>query len=181
MTHPDIELFYSDEDKIDEHGRRYDAFFKPDWSPDLFRSCNYICHFVVMKRSLLDRSADWTKAITALRTTNSCCAPASTRKRSTEFRRFSITGARLPVLPQSAGGEARGKRGRGTGLGGASRQNRAGRAGRGSGSLPLSGPLSHCGRSAGQYSDTHGGHKNSFRARWMTYWKKQSTKTTTCW
>ncbi len=53
--HPDIELFYSDEDKIDEQGRRYDAFFKPDWSPDLFLSCNYICHFVVMKRSLLDR------------------------------------------------------------------------------------------------------------------------------
>ena len=42
---PDTELFYSDEDKLDELGRRYDAFFKPDWSPDLFLSCNYICHF----------------------------------------------------------------------------------------------------------------------------------------
>ena len=51
---PDIDLFYSDEDKIDQQGRRYDAFFKPDWSPDLFLSCNYICHFVVLKRSLLD-------------------------------------------------------------------------------------------------------------------------------
>lgn len=52
---PDTDLFYSDEDKIDEQGRRYDAFFKPDWSPDLFHSCNYICHFVVMKRSLVDQ------------------------------------------------------------------------------------------------------------------------------
>ena len=52
--HPDTEIFYSDEDKIDERGRRYDAFFKPDWSPDLFRSCNYICHFVVMKRALVE-------------------------------------------------------------------------------------------------------------------------------
>jgi GT2 family glycosyltransferase len=52
---PDTDLFYSDEDKIDQSGRRYDAFFKPDWSPDLFLSCNYICHFVVLKRSLLDR------------------------------------------------------------------------------------------------------------------------------
>jgi glycosyltransferase involved in cell wall biosynthesis len=52
---PDTELFYSDEDKLDEQGRRYDAFFKPDWSPDLFLSCNYICHFVVMKRSLVER------------------------------------------------------------------------------------------------------------------------------
>ena len=52
---PAIDLYYSDEDKLDEHGRRYDAFFKPDWSPDLFRSCNYLCHFVVLKRWLLDR------------------------------------------------------------------------------------------------------------------------------
>jgi GT2 family glycosyltransferase len=52
---PDTDIFYSDEDKIDEQGRRYDAFFKPGWSPDLFRSCNYICHFVVMKRVLLER------------------------------------------------------------------------------------------------------------------------------
>jgi GT2 family glycosyltransferase len=51
--HPDTEIFYSDEDKIDEQGRRYDVLFKPDWSPDLFRSCNYICHFAVMKRSLV--------------------------------------------------------------------------------------------------------------------------------
>jgi GT2 family glycosyltransferase/SAM-dependent methyltransferase len=52
---PAIDLYYSDEDKLDEHGRRYDAFFKPDWSPDLFRSCNYLCHFVVLKRTLLER------------------------------------------------------------------------------------------------------------------------------
>lgn len=55
QDHPDTDLFYSDEDKIDEQGRRYDAFFKPGWSPDLFLSCNYVCHFVVMRRSLLDR------------------------------------------------------------------------------------------------------------------------------
>jgi len=52
---PDTDLFYSDEDKLDDHGRRYDVFFKPDWSPDLFRSCNYICHFLVMKRWLVER------------------------------------------------------------------------------------------------------------------------------
>jgi O-antigen biosynthesis protein len=55
QDHPDTELFYSDEDKIDEQSRRYDPFFKPDWSPELFHSCNYICHFVVMKRSLVER------------------------------------------------------------------------------------------------------------------------------
>jgi len=54
---PGTEIFYSDEDKIDENGNRYDAFFKPDWSPELFLACNYVCHFVVMKRALLDRLA----------------------------------------------------------------------------------------------------------------------------
>ena len=53
-VNPDTELLYSDEDKIDEQGHRYDVLFKPDWSPDLFRSCNYICHFAVMKRSLAE-------------------------------------------------------------------------------------------------------------------------------
>lgn len=52
--HPDTALFYSDEDKIDGQGRRYEAFFKPDWSPDLFASCNYICHFAVLQRALVD-------------------------------------------------------------------------------------------------------------------------------
>ncbi len=49
---PDIDLFYSDEDKIDENGQRYEPFFKPDWSPDLFLSCNYVCHFVVCRTDL---------------------------------------------------------------------------------------------------------------------------------
>jgi len=51
---PTIDLFYSDEDKIDENGRRYDWFFKPEWSPELFLSCNYLCHFIVLRRRLLE-------------------------------------------------------------------------------------------------------------------------------
>ncbi|MGH9583938.1 MAG: glycosyltransferase family 2 protein, partial [Bryobacteraceae bacterium] len=39
---PEIDLAYSDEDKLDVRGRRYEPFFKPDWSPDLLRSTNYI-------------------------------------------------------------------------------------------------------------------------------------------
>ncbi len=40
--HPDAELIYSDEDKIDSEGRRYDPCFKPDFSRELFRSQNYL-------------------------------------------------------------------------------------------------------------------------------------------
>ncbi|WP_224360478.1 rhamnosyltransferase WsaF family glycosyltransferase [Hyalangium versicolor] len=53
---PDVELLYSDEDRFDNEGRRFYPRFKPDWSPDLLRSMNYFCHFVVVRRSLLERA-----------------------------------------------------------------------------------------------------------------------------
>lgn len=49
----DVDVIYSDEDKLDDYDRRYEPFFKPDWSPDLLLSCNYICHFLVVRRQLL--------------------------------------------------------------------------------------------------------------------------------
>jgi glycosyltransferase involved in cell wall biosynthesis len=54
---PDAGLIYTDEDKISEDGERYFApHFKPDWSPHLLLSVNYITHLVVVRRSLLDKS-----------------------------------------------------------------------------------------------------------------------------
>jgi O-antigen biosynthesis protein len=53
--HPDADFFYSDEDKLDEGGQRVDPCFKPGWSPDLLRHHNYICHLVILKRSLLNQ------------------------------------------------------------------------------------------------------------------------------
>ena len=52
QQHPDADLIYSDEDKIDQKGRRFEPFFKPDWSPDLLLSENYICHLLVLKHDL---------------------------------------------------------------------------------------------------------------------------------
>jgi len=50
---PDIDLIYSDEDKITEQGQRYAPFFKPDFGPDTLRSYNYICHFTVMRADVV--------------------------------------------------------------------------------------------------------------------------------
>ena len=50
---PDIGLVYSDEDKIDADGLRFDPYFKPDWDPDLLRSQNYICHFTAIRTELV--------------------------------------------------------------------------------------------------------------------------------
>lgn len=51
---PELDLVYSDEDKLTADGTRVDPFFKPDWSPDLLLSLNYIAHFAVFRRSLLE-------------------------------------------------------------------------------------------------------------------------------
>lgn len=48
-----VDFIYSDEDIIVD-GIRKNPHFKPDFSIDLLRSYNYICHLVVVKKSLLD-------------------------------------------------------------------------------------------------------------------------------
>ncbi|PIP27126.1 MAG: glycosyl transferase family 2 [Candidatus Moranbacteria bacterium CG23_combo_of_CG06-09_8_20_14_all_39_10] len=57
----DPDFIYSDEDKIDCNGKRRNPFFKPDWSPDLLRSQNYICHFVAIRKSILDKIGGFRK------------------------------------------------------------------------------------------------------------------------
>lgn len=53
---PFSQFIYSDEDKLDYDGKTHiDPFFKPDWSPDYLRSINYITHFAVLKKSLVDK------------------------------------------------------------------------------------------------------------------------------
>lgn len=51
-AHPDTDILYSDEDKIDTAGRRYDPHFKPDWNPALLLSQNYVNHLTVYRRTL---------------------------------------------------------------------------------------------------------------------------------
>lgn len=50
--HPDTDLIYSDEDKIDELGLLSDAYLKPDWNPELLRGQNCFSHFGVYRASL---------------------------------------------------------------------------------------------------------------------------------
>ena len=51
---PKVEILYSDEDKLSDDGKKRQLpFFKPDWSPDLLLSVNYITHFLVVRRSLV--------------------------------------------------------------------------------------------------------------------------------
>jgi GT2 family glycosyltransferase len=66
---PDTDLIYFDEDKLSSDGSvRRDPFFKPDWSPELLISANYLTHSC-LRRSLvqeiggfdpaMDGAQDW--------------------------------------------------------------------------------------------------------------------------
>jgi GT2 family glycosyltransferase len=49
----EVEMIYSDEDKINYNGTRFDPYFKSDWNPDLFYSHNMFSHLGCYKRSLV--------------------------------------------------------------------------------------------------------------------------------
>ncbi len=53
---PDVEFIYTDEDKFEKlGGKRYDPYFKSDFAPDTLRANNFICHFSVFKKELMDK------------------------------------------------------------------------------------------------------------------------------
>ncbi len=52
---PQIDLIYSDEDKLDYDGNRMEPHFKPDYSPDTFKCFNYICHLTAIRRTIFEK------------------------------------------------------------------------------------------------------------------------------
>jgi O-antigen biosynthesis protein len=52
--HPEADMIYSDEDKINDSGKLQDPFFKPDWCPDSFLSRMYISHLGVYRRNIIN-------------------------------------------------------------------------------------------------------------------------------
>ncbi len=55
QDHPTADVIYSDEDKVDAAGRRYDPQFKPDWSPELLLGYNYVNHLTALRRTLFEQ------------------------------------------------------------------------------------------------------------------------------
>lgn len=57
LGEPGADVVYTDEDKVttslDEH---FQPHLKPDFSLDLLRSNNYICHFFVVRRSIVEKT-----------------------------------------------------------------------------------------------------------------------------
>ena len=59
--HPKTKLIYSDEDTLDEKGKRVNPYFKSDWNPDLFLSQNMIRHLGVYKKDIVDEIGGFRK------------------------------------------------------------------------------------------------------------------------
>jgi glycosyltransferase involved in cell wall biosynthesis len=51
----DLQLLYSDEDKLDERNRRSEPYFKSDWNPELFLAQNFVSHLSVYRTDLVRR------------------------------------------------------------------------------------------------------------------------------
>lgn len=53
--HQKVDVLYSDNDYVDNFNVKTNPFFKPDWSPYLLRSMDYISEFCLVKKSIFDR------------------------------------------------------------------------------------------------------------------------------
>lgn len=62
QDHPQADALYTDEDKVttelDEH---FQPHLKPDFNLDLLRSNNYICHFFVVRKSIVEKAGGFRK------------------------------------------------------------------------------------------------------------------------
>ena len=61
--HPDADIIYSDEDRIDEQGSRHHPHFKTDWNPELFYSYNLVNHLGVYRTSLVREIAGFREGL----------------------------------------------------------------------------------------------------------------------
>lgn len=58
----DVDVVYTDEDKVTaDLSEHFQPHFKPDFNLDLLRSNNYICHFFVVRRSILAQTGGFRK------------------------------------------------------------------------------------------------------------------------
>ncbi len=51
-NHPETDVLYTDEDKIEPNGSLSESYFKPGWSPEHLQSVMYVLHFLIVRKSL---------------------------------------------------------------------------------------------------------------------------------
>ena len=61
VLHSDVDLLFSDEDKIDRRGKRFNPYFKSAWNPALMLSQNAFSHLGVYRRKLVNEIGGFRK------------------------------------------------------------------------------------------------------------------------
>lgn len=59
INQQDYDFLYSDKDKVDISGNRFDPLFKPQLSPEMLLNINYLTHLNVMRTSLVKKIGGW--------------------------------------------------------------------------------------------------------------------------
>ena len=91
--HPEADVIYTDEDKVTtDLSEHFQPHLKPDFNLDLLRSNNYICHFLVVRRSVVQTVADSAGNLTVPRIMISFSAVWSRQGKWSMYRRSFITG-----------------------------------------------------------------------------------------
>ncbi len=95
--YPEPDVIYTDEDKVTtDLSEHFQPHLKPDFNLDLLRSNNYICHFLVVRRSVMQKAGGFRREFDGaqdydfiFRCVEQACA------RSSMYRRSFITGERI--------------------------------------------------------------------------------------
>ncbi len=63
QSSPQLDFIYSDKDSVTADGRiRLNALFKPEWSPEMLHSVNYLTHLNIMRTRLVREIGGWDPA-----------------------------------------------------------------------------------------------------------------------
>src|SRR5271157_225795 len=60
-SHPHTDMIYSDEDRMDANGGRFEPFFKPEWSPEYVEAFMYTGRFACYRKEIAKRGGGFRK------------------------------------------------------------------------------------------------------------------------
>ena len=96
-----IDVFYSDEDKTDEYAAHYFyPHFKSDFNIDLLHANNYMCHFLAVRKSLVDTVGGLNEKFDGAQDYDFVLRLTENTKKSITVRAFCIIGAAQISQPQ---------------------------------------------------------------------------------
>lgn len=99
---PEIDVVYTDEDKLDiDGGELFEPHFKPDFNPDLLTSVNYICHLFVVNHELLMEVGGFREEYDGAQDYDFIFRCTEKPERSPIFPRLCITGAAIRIPLQA--------------------------------------------------------------------------------